>query len=209
MIYFESEIIVKKMSDQEKLIACKVVMIGNPGVGKTSLVNQWINDKFIPKYAPTIGANHLRKLIQIDNETIDVSVWDTAGQEQYLSLAPLYTRASACAIAVASIDDMDSFEGLSTWVNLMKESCEEVPPIILAVSKTDLTTPDSPTEEFIETHYGDGFLGIFYTSAKTGENVSLLFTQAAKAAVKFLRSKQLYNTEGINLQTKEKEKACC
>ncbi|EAX98632.1 Ras family protein [Trichomonas vaginalis G3] len=200
-------------ADEDKLISCKVVLIGNPGVGKTSLVNYWINEKFTRRYAPTIGANHLRKLIKVDDETVDVCVWDTAGQEQFLSLAPLYTRAAACAIAVAAIDDIDSFKALPTWVNMINDSCDEIPPILLAISKTDLTTPNCPTEEYIETNYGTYFAGIFYTSSKSGENVGLLFTQASKLGLNFIRSRHNFKTNKTDLNAatylEPKEQKCC
>ena len=199
--------------EEDRPISCKVVMIGNSGVGKTSLVNTWVNGSYTSKTTPTIGANHLRKIVKIDDDTLDVCVWDTAGQEQYHSLTPLYTRAAAAAIAVASISDVDSFESLKMWLQLVADSCEDVPPVILAVSKTDLATSETPSYDDIEAKYGEFFEGIFFTSALSGENVNSLFMQSAKLGLRFLREKG--KVAGLNLQTEnavattERKKKCC
>ena len=198
--------------EEDRPISCKVVMIGNSGVGKTSLVNTWVNGQYNPKASPTIGANHLRKIVQSDDATLDVCVWDTAGQEQYHSLAPLYTRAAATAIAVASITDKDSFDSLEMWLKLVNESCDEVPPIILAVSKMDLSEKQVMTPEEIENKYGDKFEGIFYTSSVSGENVTTLFVQAAKTAYGFLKESGKIPSTALKSDQEEiqnDKKKCC
>ena len=200
-------------SDFERPVSCKIVMIGNSGVGKTSLVNSWVNGQYSNKTSPTIGANHLRKIVRVDDEALDVCVWDTAGQEQYHSLTPLYTRAAAAAIAVASINDPESFAKLNMWLDLVKESCDEVPPTILAVSKIDLSNEKSPSEEEIESKYGEAFKGIFFTSALSGENVNALFLFAAKEGISFMKAKgqipNLNNNALLKTSPDNKKNGCC
>lgn len=198
------------MTEEKRPISCKIVMIGNSGVGKTSLVNTWVNGQYTAKSSPTIGANHLRKIININDESLDICIWDTAGQEQYHSLAPLYTRAAAAAVAVASITDTESFEKLPMWLNLVAESCDEVPPIILAVSKNDLANESTMKQSDIEETYGDKFSGIFYTSALTGENVDSMFIQSAKLGLQFLQKKGQCPSVNVEKKNVESEKkGCC
>lgn len=200
----------KEAEDFARPISCKIVMIGNSCVGKTSLVNAWVNGQFTSKTSPTIGANHLRKIVNIDGKNVDVCIWDTAGQEQYHSLAPLYTRAAAAAIAVASINDRESFEKLDMWLEMIEESCDDMPPVVLAVSKMDLANENSPSDSEIEQKYCGKFEGVFFTSALSGENVETLFVQSAKEGMKFLRSKgQIPSLDVCEEKDEKVKKNCC
>ena len=176
------------MDDTDKRASCKIVLLGNSGVGKTSLVMKWTNGDFHRTIKPTIGANHQRKTVQISaNEEIDLYLWDTAGQEQFQSLTPLYARSASCAIVVAAINDRESFEALEQWLKLLEASCDPVPPVILAVNKMDLMGQACKTQEEIEQEYSAKFCGIFYVSAASGENVDNVFNQAAKSAYEFIK----------------------
>ena len=175
------------MDDMDKRPSCKIVLLGNSGVGKTSLVMKWTSGTFHRSIKPTIGANHQRKAVQVNNEEIDLYIWDTAGQEQFQSLTPLYARSAACAVVVAAIDDRESFAALEEWLKLLTASCERVPPAILAVNKQDLADHAVYTQEEIEQNFGSMFVGVFYVSASTGESVDTAFMQAAKSAYDFVK----------------------
>jgi small GTP-binding protein len=164
--------------------ACKVVMLGNSGVGKTSIVMRWASGTYRVDIPSTIGANHQRKVVSLKDSDIDLFVWDTAGQEQFQALTPLYARSAAAAVVVAAADDLGSFTALDNWTGLLESSCDKVPPRILAINKTDLGDPVLSDED-VHHRYNHKFESIFYVSAKTGEAVEALFLSAAQAAYDF------------------------
>ena len=94
----------------------KVVLLGDTGVGKSSLVLRFLSDTFKPFSASTIGASYMSKIIEVQDRTIKFQIWDTAGQEKYKSLAPMYYRGSAAAILVYDITQRESLRTLKMWV---------------------------------------------------------------------------------------------
>jgi small GTP-binding protein len=163
---------------------CKIVLLGNSGVGKTSIVMRWACGTYQNDVPSTIGANHQRKTVTLGDTGVDLYVWDTAGQEQFHALTPLYARSAAAAIIVASIADPASFQSLEHWIELLDSSCEKRPPLILAVNKMDLDEVGLSRDE-IEDQYSAKVSSIFYVSAKTGESIDSIFMAAAEAACEF------------------------
>ena len=108
------------MSDS---IPCKVVLIGESGVGKTSIISRFVTNAFSSSLNPTPGANFTTKSITIEgyNKTIKYEVWDTAGQEKYRALAKVFYKNSHVCILVYDITRRDSFEQLKNfWINEIK-----------------------------------------------------------------------------------------
>ncbi|KAI5530804.1 retrograde vesicle-mediated transport, Golgi to ER [Trichomonas vaginalis G3] len=197
------------MSEVSRNPSCKVVILGNSGVGKTSLINRWTTGTWSSTVKPTIGANHQRKTVQLSETHVDVFVWDTAGQEQFQSLTPLYARSAACAIITASITDAMSFEAIQTWIELLKNACEVMPPLVLAVNKIDLLNQSGvKTESEIETEYGSLFSAVFFVSAQSGEAVENAFTFAAQKGYEFMVGNQPIKAQPLEPK-KEDKKSCC
>jgi small GTP-binding protein len=164
----------------------KVVVLGNSGCGKTAIITRWISGTFNPASKPTIGSNHERKRVVLDGKgPVDLYVWDTAGQEQFQSLIPLYARSSCLAIIVAAIDDAVSFHAIPTWIEAVASSSETPPPVLLAVNKMDLAGEGAKTVEQIHTEFDTKFLGVYFVSALTGEGIAALFQSAAIEASTF------------------------
>jgi small GTP-binding protein len=179
---------------------CKVVMIGDSGVGKTALVTRWGSGCFDADIQSTIGARHRRKTVNLDGDLVDIYVWDTAGQEQYRSLTPLYTRMSAAAVLVTSVDNQGSFQSIEMWIDLVRRECDVIPPIILFVNKIDL---ESPVPD-IPKNCPELAPEVFFVSAKTGEGVDLAFDQVVRAAYEFVKRRPTADT--ILTDTR---KSCC
>ena len=104
-------------------LPCKVVLIGESGVGKTSIITRYIQNEFTSSLSPTPGANFTTKLIYIKDyeQTVKFEIWDTAGQEKYRSLAKVFYKNSAVCILVYDITRKESFEELKKfWINEIK-----------------------------------------------------------------------------------------
>ncbi|ELR20725.1 Ras family protein [Acanthamoeba castellanii str. Neff] len=99
----------------------KLVLLGESGVGKSTLVIRFVKGKFNEFQESTIGAAFLTQTVVVDDTTVKFEIWDTAGQERYNSLAPMYYRGSHGAIVVYDITSSTSFERAKMWINELRE----------------------------------------------------------------------------------------
>jgi small GTP-binding protein len=188
----------------------KVVVLGNSGCGKTSLITRWTSDTFSPVSKPTIGSNHERKRVTLEGMgPIDLYVWDTAGQEQFYSLVPLYARSSSLAIVTAAIDDPPSFEAIPRWIEAVDSSCETRPPILLAVNKIDIPSQPPLTVDEIHRDYDGQFTGVYFVSALTGEGITQLFNSAAMEAVRFVSATVSSKGKQVQVPSATTNRTCC
>merc|ERR1711935_753877 len=93
----------------------KVIILGDSGVGKTSLMNQYVNKKFSNQYKATIGADFLTKEVQVDDRLVTMQIWDTAGQERFQSLGVAFYRGADCCVLVYDVNNGKSFDNLDNW----------------------------------------------------------------------------------------------
>ena len=104
---------------------CKVVLIGESGVGKTSIITRYTLNTFKSQRLPTTGANFVQKtiILEDENKSIKFEIWDTAGQENYRSLVKVFYKNAAVCILVYDITRKSSFDELKKyWVNEVKEN---------------------------------------------------------------------------------------
>jgi small GTP-binding protein len=189
--------------------SCKVVILGNSGVGKTSLVMQWTIGDYEAQVGPTIGANHQRKSVTVQGEEVDLFLWDTAGQEQFQALTPLYAHSAATALIVVAVDDLDSFKGIPTWTDLLTRSCDKTPPIVLLVNKMDRAERAVLTNQDIKDRYASSFQALFFVSASTGEGVDRAFQYAGELAYDFtVQSGNPARRQAVDNQP-DQPKPCC
>uniref|UniRef100_A0AAV1VJM3 Uncharacterized protein n=1 Tax=Peronospora matthiolae TaxID=2874970 RepID=A0AAV1VJM3_9STRA len=159
----------------------KVVLLGDTGVGKSSLVLRFVTNNFRPYSESTIGASFMSKMIVVNDAPIKYQIWDTAGQEKYHSLAPMYYRGAAAAIVVYDITRKQSLTTLKNWVKELKQLGPDNIVIAIAGNKSDLEerreVPASQARVYAE-EIGALFIE---TSAKEDTNVSDLFIQISQA----------------------------
>ncbi|KAG4201326.1 hypothetical protein ERO13_A05G271500v2 [Gossypium hirsutum] len=93
----------------------KVIVLGDSGVGKTSLMNQYVHKKFSQQYKATIGADFVTKELQIEDRLVSLQIWDTAGQERFQSLGVAFYRGADCCVLVYDVNVMKSFDSLDNW----------------------------------------------------------------------------------------------
>lgn len=157
----------------------KISIIGDGGVGKTSLIKKFTKGTFEKDYIKTIGAQFSRYDKEINGNTINLIFWDIAGQDDFNFLHPLFYKESRAAIIVYSLEENDlgedSFNHISNWHNELKKHCGNV-PVILFANKVDLVDKDNLIETKIQNLVKENnFLGYYITSAKTGQGVIKAF----------------------------------
>ncbi|KDR14057.1 ras-related protein Rab-18-B-like [Zootermopsis nevadensis] len=102
--------------DEDILTTLKILIIGESGVGKSSLLLRFTDDNFDPSEPSTIGADFKAKNITVGNTTVKLAIWDTAGQERFRSLTPSYYRDAQGAILVYDVSNIQTFQKLETWL---------------------------------------------------------------------------------------------
>ena len=161
----------------------RVVLIGDSAVGKTSILNQ-LFDHTANAAVPTVGANYQIYVEEIDGVKVEIQIWDTAGQETYRSLAPIYFRNARAAIAVYDVTSPGTLEALRDWVKLFRDVAGEDQLIFVVGNKIDLADDRKVSRESGK-QWAER-LRITETrevSAKTGEGVQDLFTDLARKLI--------------------------
>lgn len=170
----------------------KLVLLGEAAVGKSSLVLRFVNDDFQENKEPTIGAAFLTQKCNLPTRTIKFEIWDTAGQERFASLAPMYYRNAQAALVVYDLTKPTSLIKAKHWVAELQRQASPGIVIALVGNKLDLASDGAesgddasdarkvPTEE-AKAYAEEESLLFFETSAKTGVNVTEVFTAIANA----------------------------
>ena len=182
------------MSDEEEEVGNKVVLLGEAGVGKTSIISRYIKQKFDPEYITSLTSQFLRKIVEFpDNKKITLDIFDTSGQEKYRSVAKFYYRNSRAVILVYDITSTKSFKEMKEyWYEQIKEVDIENFIIAIVANKNDLYE-----EREVQDEEGEKFaqqIGGFFvsTSAKNDSGVNELFDNIAK---KILDPNYVYSIE--------------
>ena len=166
----------------------KIMILGNAGVGKTSILEQYVNKTFTGNYKVTIGADFLTRDLEIDGNKIKLQIWDTAGQEKYRSLGIAYYRGADACMLVYDLTDKASFKDLDKWneaflAQLTEEKVKGFPTILLG-NKADkpnhIVTAEAVTK-WCEDHNS---MPHYEASAKLNQGLEEAFENIAKLAMK-------------------------
>lgn len=167
------------MSEEDQII--KVILIGNSGVGKTSIINRFYLNKFEEKQNITFTANFIVKNINIDGKTVILNVWDTAGQEKFKSVNKIFIKNSNIIIFVYDITNHKSFEELDFWYKLIIDESEEDAIFGLAGNKADIVEEESVSIEEGQKRAEEWGATFALLSAKEDKaGISSFFTELVK-----------------------------
>ena len=154
----------------------KVVMLGDPAVGKTSLLNVNIEDSYLDRHLPTIGVEY-RTFIEKTKtgEKVKFQVWDTSGEENFRSITKTYYRGTIASIIVFSFDDKQSFRSVDYWLTEVRKHCSSLNHCIFLIgNKCDKKCDNLSIVDVLE--YADlRWLTYIETSCKEGVNTKKLF----------------------------------
>ena len=187
----------------------KIVFIGNPTAGKTSLLNRLCNDKFEPNYDSTIGVDFFTKTVFYNETIFKLQLWDSAGQEKYRSLIPSYIRGASIIFLIYDLNHHESFESINNWLGFVNQyTNKQQVKLILIGNKNDLERKVT-IDEGKNLAKKEGML-FFETSAKTGDGViEMFFTSFAQ--IDFFNDKRKDNNDElikdlIDQNTNERQK---
>ena len=154
----------------------KVTLLGSTGVGKTCIIKRYTEDSFDENSQTTSGASYSQKPLMIDNKPIQLDLWDTAGQEKYRSLGRHFYKDAYIVCLVYDITSLQSFEDLKTkWYNDLKTYGEKYNVLAVVGSKSDNYEKEEVKEEEARKYAKSIGATYMLTSAKTGDNIDLLF----------------------------------
>lgn len=192
----------------------KLVLLGQASVGKTSLVQRFVSNRFCDSIEATVGAAFSTQTVEVRGidgpRQVKFEIWDTAGQERFRSLAPMYYRNAACAVVVYDMTKVETFERAKEWVRELQASASAGIVIGIAANKADSdeASSSSMARQFCEQE------GIIFleTSAKSGLNVQRLFEEIARKLPEKEPEKE--TKPALSLKTaadagSEKSNSCC
>ena len=190
---------------EEEIPSFKLIVMGDPGSGKTSIIHRYIYSKFESSQTPTVGVSNLQTTIKLGKLTINLKIWDTAGQEQYSSLIPMFSRDSNVCLLVADFSKPESISHLDLWIERLHKNGED-PPIIVAINKIDLPGPKSI--DTLRSELTSKYENVLFVSAINGTYINELFLSAAKLAIDAKNSKTK-NNSGVSIHTTKPSSSCC
>ena len=197
----------------------KLIFLGDQSVGKSCILNRFMNDTFTEEYQATIGLDFQSKNVQIDNQDIHLLLYDTAGQEKFRALIPMYTRDANIILLVYDVTSKDSFLHLSDWLRDLTNVKKEEVIFAVVGNKTDLDDRREVNSNEGENYAKEHDFIFAEVSAKTGDGFSELFYKNLfeKIRTKFRPGGQQPNSEvkdfkfNIEQEAKKNEnkKGCC
>ncbi len=170
----------------------KITILGDAAVGKTSLISQFVEGSFQEDYKPTLGANIVRKDVNLDNARVRLIMWDLAGQEKYQVVRSMYFQGCQGALLVYDVTRYNTLDNINTkWLRDFKKHVKKKGAFILIGNKSDLKDQRViPTERGKELATKIKASHFIETSAKLGENIEEAFS---------LLVHQILSDHGVNL----------
>jgi len=171
----------------------KIVLIGDSGVGKTSLLQRFAEQYFSETHITTIGVDFKLRTIQVGDKRVKLQVWDTAGQEKFRVITKTYYRNAAGIIIAYDVTNGESFVNTKRWIEEVKNNCgDDGVPIILVGNKCD--SPNRLVTLNDQQEYAKLInLKFFETSAKNNINVDEVFIELTRLVLQ--RQERIKTTE--------------
>lgn len=190
-------------------LEAKIIIVGAAAVGKTAIVSDITNDdKNKDIYQPTVGACYTSRCISVEGNELRLLIWDTAGQEKYHTLVPMYYRGAAVALIVYAVDDPESLREVNFWADSINQVLDPPPAFVLVGNKIDLereveSSAASEIAQAIGAHYVE-------VSALENEGIDILVSKIGSLALEAAKGNQLVEQETVQIKTTvKKKKGCC
>ena len=190
-----------------KMTIIRLALLGDGAVGKTSIINRFMNLEFREEFISTIGWDKMTTKVKLENgEEMKLSIWDTAGQERFHASAFKVVRKSQGIALVFDLTQKKTFDGIANWLEVIKDNFNNV-SIVLLGNKCDCKEKREVTEEDTKKMIERFKLPYFETSAK--ENINI--TEAIQKLANDVYKKANKSIDGIILKKNKKkdDNGCC
>jgi len=194
----------------------KLLIIGDSGVGKSSILLRFADDMFSGSYITTIGVDFKIRTITVDEEKVKLQIWDTAGQERFRTITSTYYRGTHGVIVVYDVTNAESFVNVKRWLHEIDQNCEIVNKVLVG-NKNDCQAENKVVEEEDAKRFAQQMnVQLFQTSAKDNINIEDVFNHITKLVLRTKKEQQAKaneakQTSGIKIDKKMKKKksGCC
>lgn len=177
----------------------KIIILGDSGVGKTSLMNRYVNKKFSTQYKATIGADFLTKEVVVDDKLVTMQIWDTAGQERFQSLGVAFYRGADCCVLVYDVTAPTTFKSLDSWrdeflIQASPRDPENFPFIVIGnkIDQENRAVSSKRAQAWCQSKNNIPYLE---TSAKEALNVESAFITVARNGLAQENDLELYKND--------------
>ncbi|KAL1205395.1 Ras-related protein RABG1 [Cardamine amara subsp. amara] len=204
------------MNSWKKPTKLKIILLGDSGVGKTSLVKRYHDKDFKELHLSTVGIDLLDKELCIENKLVSLQIWDTAGQERFKGMPSAFYRDTHCCVLVYDVNVLQTFESLDNWhaefIKMANPITPDKFPFVLMGNKTDVKDGKSRVvekEKAVEWCNSKGEIVYFETSAKEKINVDEAFLEIARKALSNERRNNEIYTSNIEIVEEQPKRCAC
>ena len=213
------------MNTKDNKYVFKIIIIGDTGSGKSSLLLRYTRDIFNSYYEPTIGVDFGTKQVNIPNNgehiPVKLQIWDTAGQERFNTITKSYYRNTCGVIIVFDLTNLESFYSIPKWITNVENNCNSTIQVILIGNKADLRDNIVVKQHQIDNICKKYGIKYFEASAMQLDSTSIAFNILSQNifksindmhipnGVKIIHHNKIQNTVDLSLKRKIKNKKCC
>ena len=200
------------MNDEDKKdsdITIKLLLIGNAFVGKTLIVQKFIDNTFSKSTVSTIGVDLQSKIIDINGKKVKYLIWDTAGEDRMKTMTYSYYRGCHVILIVYDVTIRKSFENVTTWVECVDKFAKTNVLRILVGNKTDLEDKRVVSKDEGKKLADENGLKFYEISAKTMNGLTEMFEDVAKEYVQIYQQKAIKNFQLKKQKEPQTKKKCC
>ena len=194
---------------QQKEFLYKILLLGDTSVGKTCFLMRYTDNTFQEIHISTIGLDYKLKNVQLeDGKIVKIQIWDTAGQDRFRSITKNYYKGAHGIILIYDVTDKKTYENVKAWIEQIREEVSDNVTIILVGNKIDDFEGRKVKKEEGEKAAKEFGLSFFECSAKTGENIDLIFNELVKRTVEQFSKSDREGGEKLNSKKKKKKGWC-
>ena len=194
---------------QQKEFLYKRILLGDTSVGKTCFLMRYTDNTFQEIHMSTIGLDYKLKNVQLeDGKIVKIQIWDTAGQDRFRSITKNYYKGAHGIILIYDVTDKKTYENVKAWIEQIREEVSDNVTIILVGNKIDDLEGRKVKKEEGEKAAKEFGLSFFECSAKTGENIDLIFNELVKRTVEQFSKSDREGGSKLNSKKKKKKGWC-